>query len=349
MKTIKDFNFRNKRVLVRCDFNVPLDERGNLLDDFRIKQTIPTIEYLVKAGAKIILMSHLGRPEGKVVESLRSAPVQKKLTEYLKIDVANVRDCVGREVEDRVRQMQAGEILLLENLRFNKGEEENDENFAQELSQLGDIYINDAFGVCHRNHASIVGIPKYLPAGAGFLLEKEIKVFSDLMEKPEKPLMAIIGGTKVETKTKPIDKISEIAEFVLIGGLIKKEIKDKNIQFKYSQKIIGPVEDIDKGDISLQTIDLFKNKIKMARTIFWNGPLGKIEEERYQKGTKEIAEAIIESDAFSVAGGGETAEFINKIGLISKFNHVSTGGGAMLAFLSGEKLPGLEALNYYGN
>lgn len=344
MKFLRDFDVKNKRVLVRCDFNVPLDERGDVLDDFRIRQTLPTIEYLMKAGAKIILMSHLGRPEGKLVESLRLTPVQEKLRENLGLSIAKTQDCLGGEVEERIGQMRNGEILLLENVQFHLGEIKNDIDFAKTLASYADLFIMEAFGQAHRNYASIVGVPKYLPSGAGFLLEEEVRVFSDLIKEPQEPLVVIIGGAKVETKTKLIDRISKLASLILIGGLMKKEIKEKNIQFQYPQKIIEPVEEIDKGDISLQTISLFKNKIKIAKTIFWNGPLGKIEEEKYQKGTKEVAEAIIKSDAFSVIGGGETAEFINKIGLTSKFNHVSTGGGAMLAFLSGEKLPGLAAL-----
>jgi len=240
--------------------------------------------------------------------------------------------------------MQPGEILLLENLRFHKEEEEGDLDFAKELSKLGDIYINEAFSVCHRSHASIVGLPRYLPSGAGLLLEKEIEVLTNLMEGPEKPLLAIIGGKKVETKVKLIDKISEISDSVLIGGLIKKEIEEKKIKLKNPQKIISPVDNILTFDIGPKTIEHFKEKISKAKTIFWNGPLGMTEEEEFTKGSKEIAKAIIESGAFSIVGGGETIEFINRIGLIDKFSYVSTGGGAMLAFLAGEKLPGIAAL-----
>ena len=343
MKTLKEFKLKNKRVLVRCDFNVPLDQRrGIILDDFRIKETIPTIEYLTKKGAKIILMTHLGRPEGRVVESLRLTPIQDRLMEYLDLSVTKTQDCIGKEVEDWTNEMQSGEILLLENLRFHKEEEENDENFAKELSRLGDIYINDAFGASHRAHASIVGIPKYLPSGAGFLLEKEIKVLSKIIENPEKPLIAIFGGREGDYKA--MNKISEKADWILIGGLIQKEMEMKKQNLKYPEKIIKPIDAIDGEDVGPKTIDLFKEKISQAKTIFWNGPLGKIEEKRFLKGTEEIAKAIIKSGAFSVVGGGETVEFINKIGLIDKFNHISTGGGAMLEFLSGEKLPGIESL-----
>ncbi|TET84358.1 MAG: phosphoglycerate kinase [Candidatus Nealsonbacteria bacterium] len=343
MRTLKDFEVKGKRVLVRCDFNVPLaQERGIILDDFRIKQTLPTIEYLIEKGAKLLLMSHLGRPGGKVVESLRLTPIQNRLMEYLDVQVSKAPDCVGEEIEKWSREMQPGEILLLENLRFHKEEAENNENFAKALAKLGDIYINDAFSVCHRNHASIVGIPKYLPSGAGFLLEKEIKVLSKIIESPITPLVAIFGGREGDFKA--INKISEIANWILIGGLIKKEIDEKGIILKYPQKIISPVDRVDTFDIGPKTINLFKEKITPAKTIFWSGPLGKIEEVEFQKGSEETAKAIIESGAFSVVGGGETVEFINKIGLTEKFNHVSTGGNAMLVFLAREKLPGLEAL-----
>lgn len=344
MKTVRDFEVRNKRVLVRCDFNVPLDKNGKILDDFRIKETRPTIEYLIQKEAKVILMSHLGRPEGKVVEGLRLTPIQVRLMEYLDLSVTKAPDCIGEKIEQWTRSMQPGEILLLENLRFHKGEEENDENFAKELAKLGDIFINDAFGACHRFHASIVGIPKFLPSGAGFLLEKEIEVLRRLMENPKKPLVVIIGGKKVKDKVGVINKFLEVADWILIGGLIKREIKEKGISFKYPQKIIEPVDEVDGEDLGPKTIDFFKEKISEAKTVFWSGPLGMIEEEKYQGGSKEIAKAIIESKAFSIVGGGETVEFLNKVNLVEKFNHVSTGGGAMLEFLSGKKLPGIEAL-----
>jgi len=345
MRTLKSFKIKDKRVLVRCDFNVLLDNEGNILDDFRIKQTLPTIEYLIEKGAKVILMSHLGRPEGKVVESLRLTPIQNRLMEYLDYNppatyISKAPDCVGEEIEKWSREMQPGEILLLENLRFYKEEEGNNEGFARKLAKLGDIYINDAFSVCHRNHASIVGIPKYLPSGAGFLLEKEVKVLSQIIKNPKRPLVVIIGGSKVEDKAKVAERFSEIANFLLLGNLIAEE----RIKEKKSKKIFFPTDSKKNLDIGEKTIKIFKEKIFKARTIFWAGPLGKIEEKKYQKGTREIAKAIIDSGAFSVIGGGDTVEFVNKIGLIEKFSHVSVGGGAMLAFLVGEKLPGLEAL-----
>jgi len=344
MKSLPDFNLSGKRVLVRCDFNVPLGKQGEILDSFRIKKTIPTIEYLIERGAKVILMSHLGRPRGKIVEELSLTPVQNKLMEYLDLSVNKTLDCIGSEVERLTKSMREGEVLLLENLKFHIGEEENDDNFTKELAKLGEIYINDAFGTCHQPYASIIGLPKYLPSGIGFLLEKEIKVLSELLKKPKKPLIGIIGGKKVETKGKVIDKISEEADWILINSLIRQEIKEKNIQLKYPKKIIKPVDEIEGKDIGPQTINLYKEKISLAKTIIWAGPLGMIEKEEFSIGSKEIAQAIIESGAFSAVGGGETVEFINKIGLTEKFNHLSTGGGAMLDFLADGKLVGIEAL-----
>ena len=332
VKTFKDFDVRGKRVLVRADFNVPLSEQGEILDDFRIRETLPTIKYLLKKEAKVVLMSHLGDPGGKFVRELQLNPVAERLTELL-----------GRPVSPG---LPVGEnVELLENLRFNSGEESNDENFARELAQKGDIYINDAFGACHREHASIVGVPKFLPSGAGFLLEREIASLTKLKTNPEKPLVAVIGGAKVETKVRVINKISEKASFVLISGLISKGVAGQKITLKYPEKIVFPFDETGGGkDIGPETVKLFKEKIAQAKTIFWNGPLGKIEDEEFASGTQEIAKAIAESRAFSVVGGGETVEFITKLGLVEKFSHVSSGGGAMLTFLSGDKLPGLAAL-----
>ncbi len=349
LKTLKDFNFKGKRVLVRCDFNVPLSKKEEISADFRIKAALPTIEYLIKKKAKIILMSHLGRPEGKIVQELRLTPVQNRLMEYLDLSVVKAPDCLGSKIEKWTYKMKPGEILLLENLRFYKEEEKGDLNFVQKLARLGDIYINDAFSVCHRPHASVVGIAKYLPSGAGFLLEKEVKVLSHIIKNPKRPLVVIIGGSKIGDKAKVAEKFSEIGDWLLIGDLIAEEIKKNKIKIKNFKKIIFPIDTLKSFDIGEKTIGIFKEKIFQAKTVFWAGPLGKIEEKKYQKGTKEIAKAVMESKAFSIIGGGETIEFLNKLGLLEKFNHVSTGGSALLAFLSGEKLPGLAALNFYGD
>ena len=315
MKTLKDFDVKNKRVLVRCDFNIPLDEKENITDDFRIKQTIPTIEYLLKNKAKVILMSHLAGNRHLDV-------IWKRVKEYLKADTK--------------------EVVFLDNLRLGKGEEENSDEFAKELARLGDIYINDAFGVCHREHASVVGIPKYLPSGAGFLLEKEIKVLSNILENSEHPLVAIIGGNKIESKAKVIEQFLEKADHVLIGGKIAYNL---NLT---SSKLHLPVDSKNGFDIGPKTIKVFSEIIKKARTILWAGPLGKFEDPVYEQGTKQIAEEISKNDkAFKIAGGGDTIFALTKFKLRDKFDHISTGGGAMLQFLSGEELPGLKALGYY--
>ncbi len=317
MKTLKDFDVKNKRVLVRCDFNIPLDEKENITDDFRIRQTIPTIEYLLKNEAKVILMSHLAGNRHLNV-------IWERVKKYLKTDTK--------------------EVVFLDNLRLDEREKENSDEFAKELASLGDIYINDAFGVCHRKHTSVIGIPKYLPSGAGFLLEKEIKVLSKLLKDFEHPLVAIIGGIKIESKAKVIERFLEKADYVLIGGRISEQIRNK------SNKLYIPVDSKDGFDIGPKTVRIFSEIIKKARTILWAGPVGKFEIPLYEKGTKQIAEEISKNDkAFKIAGGGDTIFALTKFRLRDKFDHISTGGGAMLQFLSGEELPGLKALGYYDN
>ena len=345
MKKISDFNLERKRVLVRCDFNVPLSEEGEILDDFRIKKTIPTIKYLIRKRAKIILMSHLGRPKNRE-EKYSLKNVQKRLEKLLRKKVKFLRDCIGKEVENEVKKMREKDVILLENLRFHREEKENDIKFAKALAKLGEIYINDAFATCHRAHASIVSVPKFLPAGMGLLLEKEIENLRKITKNPTLPLIAIFGGR--EGNYKAINKISEKAEFILIGHLINREIEEKKIILKHPRKIIFPIDGIggkEKNfDIGPKTIALFKEKILRSKTIFWSGPLGQIEERKFQKGTREVAKTIVRSNAFSVAGGGETIQFLHKIRLAKKFDHLSTGGNSMFIFLSGEKLAGIEAL-----
>ncbi len=351
MKTLRDYNFENKKVLVRCDFNVPLDEQGDILDDFRIVQALPTIKYLIEKNAKIVLISHLGEPEGMVVENLKMNNVAKKLSELLNVSVQKADDCIGDDVKKQIDNLKGGEVILLENLRFHKEETHSTSSgqanleFAKELALLCDIYVNEAFSVSHRAHASLVGITEFLPSCAGFLLEKEIVNLNKILKNPERPMTVIVGGKKIETKSKFINKISEIADFVLIGDLIKKEIIDKNIELLYPEKIFSAKDHLEDLAIEEDTVKLFKEKILQSKTIVWNGPLSYTENKEYAKGTLEIAKAIVESKAFSVIGGGETVEFIKSQGMMDQFSHVSTGGGAMIAYLSGEKLPGIEALN----
>lgn len=386
MRTIKDFNFKNKRVLVRVDFQVPFI-KGKISDDFKIRLVIPTIKYLIKKGAKIILITHC-KPENKgEVQNLK--PIFLRLKKLLKDQkVRFLNDCIGERIEREIEKMKIGDIFLLENLRLYKEEAENDVNFGKRLAKLGDIFINDAFSVCHRSHASVVGIPKYLPSASGLLLEKEIKILSQILEKPKHPLIVIIGGMKIETKIKIIEKFLKNADHILLGGMLansiligKELVLHKNysvnvLDFKkivkkidiFSTKIHLPVDgiislaDIVNGnqkvlalgkialqekiyDIGPDTIRIFCEIIKTAKTIFWNGPLGLFEDKRFENGTKQIAmEVVKKQSAFKVAGGGDTISALNKLNLIDKFDYISAGGGAMLEFLSGEKLPGIEAL-----
>ena len=385
MRTVKDLNLKNKRVLVRCDFNVPLNEKGEIQDDFRIQQSLKTINYLIERGAKIVLMTHLGDPQGRMEEKLSVKRIQEKLAEYLKHPVLWASDCIGKDVEKIISKLKEGEVLVLENLRFHPEEKMNDSRFAKELAKLGDIYINDAFGVCHREHASIVGLPKYLPSGAGFLLEKEIKVLSRVLENPWRPLVAIIGGAKIESKTKLIKNLLKKADHLLIGGKIaniillvkkiyvgdpwpeEKIVKEiENIELTSTKmhlpvdavvslgkeatvtRVVAPAnkkKDEFIFDIGPETINIFSKIIKEAKMIVWAGPLGFFENPLFEKGTKEIGEVIVRNHkAYKIAGGGDTIFSLKKFGIRDKFDHVSTGGGAMLSFLSGKKLPGIEAL-----
>ncbi|MEK7510191.1 MAG: phosphoglycerate kinase [Patescibacteria group bacterium] len=354
MRTIRDFVIEGKRVLIRSSLNVPLGENGSIEDDFRLRQSIPTIQYAIEKRARCILIGHLGRPEENQKQKIENKKlslrkVGERLEELLGKRVMFLDDWGGERVQEAVRAMKPGEVMLLENLRFLKGEKENDDDFARSLAGLGDIFVNDAFDACHRAHASIAGIPSFLPSGAGFLLEREIKILSEIREHPQKPMVVIVGGTKVETKADFLDEMSVRADTILTGNPVYEEIVQKGLSFRGSEKIIGPVDGIpqQKGalDIGPRTIALFQEKMRGANTVFWAGPLGKIEEEQYTIGSLAIAKTILKSKAFSVAGGGDLVAFLGEYGLRDQFDHVSTGGGAMLAFLAGEKLPGLEALH----
>jgi len=382
MKLITDFEVKGKRVLVRCDFNVSFDEKG-ISDDFRIKKTIPTINHLLKNEAKVILMSHLGRPEGKFRAELSLSLVQDKLLEYLDCSITKADDCFGQTVENWTNQMQEGEILLLENLRFYKEEEENDLEFAESLSRLGDIFINEAFAVSHRDHASLVGVPKFLPSGLGFLFKQEIEGLSRILKEPKKPVIGIIGGSK-PSKIESVGHLLNKVDFLLVGGRISSlilgakgllkqkplldpeiaqdikriELKDSRIKLPEDFMVLAgkkgdglKVRDLEKVgekeqvlDIGPETRKAFVEIIKKAKTVFWAGPLGKIENSSFRQGSLEVAEAINNLKAFSVVGGRETINFLRENNLIKGFSHVSTGGGAMLEFLSLGSLPAIEAL-----
>jgi len=394
MKTLKDIEVTQKRVLLRCDLNIPRDASGKILEDFRLRKIIPTIQYLLEKKAKIILLGHFGRPWEEptfprsvlLKKKYSLAPIGDYLSRILNKPITFLEDCIGEDVEKKVSDMKPGEIILLENVRFYREEKDNDLEFAKKLASLGEIFVNDAFSVSHRIHASVVSIPKYLPSCAGFLMEEEVKNLSKVIENPERPLIAIIGGAKLETKIKAIVKFLEIADHLLIGGRIantilaakgisigrflinpelekmaaKIELTNPKIHLPIDGKVslipidpdyihVAAVGKIRKEeecfDIGPETIELFSGIIKIAKTIVWNGPLGYFEHEKFAHGTLSIAEAIVRSKAFSIAGGGDTTAFLHKYGFLEKFNHISTGGGAMLEFIAKNgSLPGIEVL-----
>jgi len=394
-RNIKDFNenqLADKRVLVRVDFNVPLNEELEITDDTRIKATLPTIKYLMSHKAKVILMSHLGRPKGEVIEKLRLDPVTRRLSELLKQDVKKVNDCIGEEVEKAVLNMQKGEVILLENLRFYSEEEKNKPEFAKSLAKSADIFVNDAFGAAHRAHASTVGVAKILPSYAGFLMGKEIEVLSNLLENPERPFVVVLGGAKISGKIEIVQNLLSIADKILIAGgmsytclaalgyevgnslleeydleIVKKMLKRAE---KQGNKILLPIDlvitrkevsenaesklvridSIPKDgigvDLGEKSLVMFEEEIKKARTIFWNGPVGVFEIEKYAKGTNKIAKILadLQGKAVTIIGGGDSIAAIDKAGLAERMTHISTGGGASLEFLGGKKLPGIEVL-----
>lgn len=388
-KTIKDIDISGKRVLIRVDYNVPLDDKLNITDDMRIRASLPTVKYAIERGAKVLLMSHLGRPDGKVVENMRLAPVAKRLGELLGKDVLALKDCVGPEVRKALSGMKPGDVAMLENLRFHPEEEANDPNFAKELASLGDVFVNDAFGTAHRAHASTHGVTKYLPSVAGFLLEKEIRYLGNTVDNPARPFVAILGGAKVKDKMKVIDNLLNKVDALLIGGGMaytflkakgetignskldkdgfdtarsaldkarKKNIPillpvDHVIADKFDANANAKVVDgnIPDGwmglDIGPKTIKLFEEKLKTAKTIVWNGPLGVFEMDKFANGTREIAIFVAAlKGATTVIGGGDTASAMLKFKVQDKMTHISTGGGASLEYLEGRGLPGIDAL-----
>lgn len=382
--SIKDVDLKGKRVLMRVDFNVPLDEKLNVTDDTRIKAALPTIRYAIDNDAsKIILMSHLGRPKG-VTEGLRMDPVANRLEELTGIPVKKLNDCAGAEIEKQIKDAEE-KIILLENLRFHAEEEKNDPEFSKQLSRLGDLYINDAFGTAHRAHASTEGVTRYLPSAAGFLLEKEIEYLGRLLQNPKKPFVAILGGAKVSDKMGVIQNFAGKVDKILIGGgMAYTFIKAKGGNIGNSKlekdsipiaqtvladkrvKIVLPIDhvvadkieaganiktvgsDIPDGwialDIGPESRNLFKKELTGVKTVVWNGPLGMFEMPQFMAGTKEIAEFLAGLGAVTVIGGGDTAAAISELGLEDKMTHVSTGGGASLEFLEGKELPGIAAL-----
>lgn len=343
MKYLKDIDLKNKRVLLRADYNVPL-ENGVILDDFRIRQSLPTIEHILKQSkTKIVIISHLGRPEGKSDSQYSLKPVAKKLGELLGREVVFLKDILSQEGDETIQSLDDGQIALAENLRFYPQEEANDEQFAIGICHHFGVFVNDAFSDSHRAHASIVRIPKFKPSCAGHLMEKEIHELSKALKPSRRPAVAVIGGAKIETKIPVIENLAKIYDAVLVGGRIAVEAQDQKMNF--SENVILPEDYVDDTlDIGLKTAEKYGRAITSASFVVWNGPMGKFEEEKYAEGTRVVLDAMSGSDAWKIAGGGETLEFINKNNAAKEFDFLSSGGGAMLEFLSGKKLAGIEAL-----
>jgi phosphoglycerate kinase len=371
--SIRTIPITNKIVFMRLDFNVPLstDAAGErqIDDDTRIQEALPTIKFAIEKGARLVLASHLGRPDGKRIAEFSLEPVAKHLAHLLNQDVTLAEDCVGEGIEMMAKNLKAGQILLLENLRFHAEEEENDLEFSKQLAAIGDIYITDAFGTAHRKHASTYGVPSLMPIkGMGFLIEKELTFIDPLLHDPAKPFVAIMGGSKVTDKLKTIESLMRRVDKLLIGGAMghafwlaqgdtlpegAKQPKPADVDaaralMKDAKKreltLIVPL-DTDKGfDIGPKTIAKFIQECQGAKTVFWNGPLGWFEKPEYSKGTFEVARAIGEMKALKIVGGGDTVSAVRLSGASAHYDHLSTGGGAVLEYLEGNGLPGIDVL-----
>ena len=391
-KNVEDIAVAGKTVLVRCDFNVPLKD-GVITSDKRIVEALPTIKYLMGQGAKVILCSHMGKPKGEVVAKYSLAPVAARLTELLGVNVPLAADTIGADAKAKAAALKNGEVLLLENTRFDKREEKNDPEFSKELASLAEIYVNDAFGAAHRAHASTAGVAAYLPAVCGYLIQKEIGVMGKALSNPERPFVAILGGAKVADKLNVIDNLLTKVDTLIIGGgmaytflaaqgySVGTSLLDeskleycRNMLKKADEKgvklllpvdtVVAPsfpdpidaeiavdVVDSDKIpadmmglDIGPKTRELFANAAKSAKTVVWNGPMGVFENPTLAKGTIAVAEALAESEAITIVGGGDSAAACEQLGFAPKITHISTGGGASLEFLEGLELPGIACL-----
>ena len=387
MIVIDKKQIENKSVFLRVDFNVPLTKNENLLSDYRIEAALPTIQYLIKQKAKIILATHLGNPGG-FDESLSTDKLLPVLKNLAGVKISKASDFNFSELKKLTSRLQGGNILLLENLRFHKGEVDNDAGFAKSLSELAEIYVNDAFGVVHRAHASIVSLPKFLPSYAGLLMAKEIKILSEVFESKARPLTFVVGGGKATTKDKFLKKIVKEADFILIGGVLanvflkskgyiigRSKADEESIRFVSGLKfrpgqlvlpddfITGDILDesartriVDRFgikdkeyflDIGPESLKKFAAVIEKSKIVVWNGPLGYYEMSKFAQGTLTLGKILASSKAKKIIGGGDLIAALSEFVKGKKFDHVSTGGGAMLEFLAGERLPGLEALGYY--
>jgi phosphoglycerate kinase len=383
IRTVDQLPVANARVFYRVDYNVPLDG-SRVADATRIEETVPTLRLLRERGARIIIASHLGRPKGQRSEKDSLAPVRKKLAELLEARVHWASDCTGAEAELKAARLAPGQLLLLENLRFHPGEEKNDAAFAAQLRKLAELYVNDAFGACHRAHASIDALPRLFPREAtagGLLLAKELEFLQKITGASERPFVALLGGAKIAGKIEPLEALVNLADTLLIGGgmantflaaqgvtmggsLVDRDSIDvarRILQGKHRAEVMLPLDvlvedssvvDVSRGlagdqkalDIGPRTIAAYEAALKKARTIFWNGPMGVFEKEPFAKGTMAMARAVAEADAITVVGGGESVEAVNASGYADRISHISTGGGASLEFISGATLPGVEVL-----
>jgi phosphoglycerate kinase len=384
-KTVKDIDLKNKRVFMRVDFNVPMAE-GKVTDDKRIRASLPTIKYVLDQGASLILASHLGRPKGGQDPEFSLKPASEVLASLLGIPVKMAPDCVGPEVEAMAKELKPGEVMLLENTRFHKGEEKNDLELARQMASLADVYVNDAFGSAHRAHSSTEGIAHFLPAVSGFLMEQELEYLGRAVSNPEHPYIAILGGAKISDKILVVETLAAKCDKLIIGGgmantflaarglnmqdsLVEAESIEtaKNLLGKIGNKLILPVDaviadkfdaeantqvvTVDKipagwrmMDVGPKTLELYKDALKGARLIVWNGPVGVFEMPKFAEGTFALARMLAESGATTVIGGGDSASAVKKAGVAKQMTHVSTGGGASLEFLEGKELPGVAAL-----
>lgn len=388
-QTIRDIDWSGKRALIRVDFNVPLED-GRISDDTRIRAAVPTIQYLLDHGAAVVLMSHLGRPKKKVVESMRLSVPAAHLAELLGRPVKTVNVTTGPEAEQAASALKAGDVLMLENTRFDAREEANDPGMAEELARLGDVYVNDAFGAAHRAHASTEGVARLLPAVSGLLMEKELQALGGAIEDPKRPFVTIIGGAKISDKIGVIENLLGKVDALLIGGGMAntfllaqgKQLGDSLVEAdsvetarklldqaqqkgvtlllpsdaviadafdaKANTKVVA-ADSVPAGwrilDIGPETRKAFAEQVARAKTVIWNGPMGVFEMEPFAAGTRAVAQALADSDAMTIIGGGDSVAAVEQMGLADKIKHISTGGGASLELLEGRELPGVAALN----
>ena len=415
-KTVKDIDVAGKKVLLRCDFNVPLakDGSGTITDDKRIRAALPTIQYLLDQGAAVIACSHLGKPVAtfdsyvkkqaekgkdpasiteeewkKSLAKLSLAPVAKRLSELLGKDVIMAKDVVGEDAMAKAAALQPGQIMLLENTRFEKGETKNDPELAKKMASMAEVYVSDAFGAVHRAHASTAGVAAYLPAVSGFLIQKELEIMGGALANPKRPLVAILGGSKVSSKIGVINNLLNIADTIIIGGgmaytfsaaqggkvgdslleadwesyandMVKKAA-EKGVKLLLpvdtvvanafapdaESKVVktGEIPDGWQGlDIGPETVKLYCDAVKDAGTVIWNGPMGVFEFPAFAKGTEAVAEALSQTSAITIIGGGDSAAAVQQLGYADKMTHISTGGGASLEFMEGKELPGVACL-----